>query len=203
LFSNLFASCSNQRDPQWDAVELTQVWMGARGVTTHTHYDIFHSMFLFHYYHSSNPSWSSLLYLLVRVVDFYVQIYGQKKFTLSYPGNARALYLYPVTHARYRQSQLDFTKPPPSDRPMSDAARKVYMRQYRASRPLPTDENDRMTELSIEQQEEERLMPDAWWSTFDKWEQAEAITTVLQPGEMLYVIITLVCTFVRLLLVVD
>ena len=56
------------------------VWMGCKGVTTHTHYDMSHNL--------------------------YVQLFGRKRFILFPPGAASALYLFPKSHPSHRSSQV-------------------------------------------------------------------------------------------------
>lgn len=56
------------------------VWMGCQGVTTHTHYDVSHNL--------------------------YVQLYGRKRFVLFPPGAASAVYLFPKSHPSHRSSQV-------------------------------------------------------------------------------------------------
>lgn len=64
---------------------LSSIWMGHAGVTAHTHYDRSH--------------------------NFFVQIYGTKRFILFPPSQAESLYLYPALHPHYHQSQIDFDNP--------------------------------------------------------------------------------------------
>jgi hypothetical protein len=59
----------------------TNVWIGPGGATTFTHYDIFY--------------------------NFYVQLYGKKRFILFSPDHAPNLYLYPFLHPGAQQSQVD------------------------------------------------------------------------------------------------
>eukprot|EP01112_Ceratiomyxa_fruticulosa_P011645 TRINITY_DN3178_c0_g1_i1.p1 TRINITY_DN3178_c0_g1~~TRINITY_DN3178_c0_g1_i1.p1 ORF type:complete len:217 (+),score=50.42 TRINITY_DN3178_c0_g1_i1:681-1331(+) len=61
----------------------SNLWIGAGGVTAHAHYDSFH--------------------------NFFVQLYGKKKFLLSPPSQWESLQLYPRLHPFYRQSQLNFS----------------------------------------------------------------------------------------------
>lgn len=63
----------------------TNAWLGPGGATTHTHYDI-----------SQN---------------FYIQIYGTKRFVLFPPSEYSNLYLYPFVHPGAQQSQVSFDNP--------------------------------------------------------------------------------------------
>ena len=61
------------------------VWIGSRGVVAHAHLD--------------------------SVYNFYVQIYGRKRFVLFPPRLFETLKLYPKLHPRNGQSQINFTAP--------------------------------------------------------------------------------------------
>jgi hypothetical protein len=64
---------------------ITNVWMGSKGSTAALHHDPFD--------------------------NFFVQIYGSKKFTLFSPDLQHALYVYPKTHPSSRQSQVNIDEP--------------------------------------------------------------------------------------------
>jgi len=80
-FDYLVEIMPSDRDLSKDSAILT-VWIGGGGTTTHTHYDAFH--------------------------NFFVQLYGRKRFLLFPPSAHSLLYLYPNAHPSYRQSQLNF-----------------------------------------------------------------------------------------------
>lgn len=63
---------------------MTNLWIGGPGITAHSHYDSNH--------------------------NYYVQLYGYKRFLLSPPSQLRHFYLYPSAHPSFRQSQVNFTK---------------------------------------------------------------------------------------------
>lgn len=63
------------------AMQSVNFWIGTKGVTSSTHYDNYN--------------------------NFFVQIYGEKRFLLAAPTSWRALPLYPSFHPSYRQSQID------------------------------------------------------------------------------------------------
>jgi len=64
---------------------VTIVWFGPQGATTHTHYDISH--------------------------NFYVQLYGEKRFLLFPPSALQNLYLFPLLHPGAQASQVDLENP--------------------------------------------------------------------------------------------
>jgi hypothetical protein len=68
------------------------VWMGSAGVTSAAHYDAVH--------------------------NFYVQIYGHKRFVLLPPASDRVLYTYPRLHPSARQSQIAFHRPDTAQFPL-------------------------------------------------------------------------------------
>ncbi len=45
------------------------------------------------------------------VDNFYVQLYGRKRFVLFPPMYHRSFYIYPRSHPNSRQSQVDFSTP--------------------------------------------------------------------------------------------
>lgn len=59
------------------------LWIGRRGITTHTHYDA--------------------------TFNFFVQLQGKKRFTLFPP--SEPIYLYPCLHPHYGHSQIDIANP--------------------------------------------------------------------------------------------
>ncbi|KAL5473959.1 hypothetical protein EMCRGX_G028528 [Ephydatia muelleri] len=59
------------------------LWIGRRGITTHTHYDA--------------------------TFNFFVQLQGKKRFTLIPP--SEPMYLYPCLHPHYGHSQIDIAEP--------------------------------------------------------------------------------------------
>jgi hypothetical protein len=59
------------------------LWMGSKGVTAQTHFDMVYNIFL--------------------------QVYGTKKFILFPPENCFAMYIFPRVHPQVRQSQVDFS----------------------------------------------------------------------------------------------
>eukprot|EP01119_Soliformovum_irregulare_P012952 TRINITY_DN3400_c0_g1_i3.p1 TRINITY_DN3400_c0_g1~~TRINITY_DN3400_c0_g1_i3.p1 ORF type:complete len:465 (-),score=105.57 TRINITY_DN3400_c0_g1_i3:144-1538(-) len=61
------------------------IWMGQKGVSANTHYDIEY--------------------------NFYVQIYGEKRWTIWPPESHWDMYLSPRLGPNYRQSQVDFNAP--------------------------------------------------------------------------------------------
>lgn len=61
------------------------LWIGKPGVTAHAHYDATH--------------------------NFFVQLFGRKRFLLFPPREHIYLYLYPRHHPYFRQSQVDFNDP--------------------------------------------------------------------------------------------
>lgn len=61
---------------------VTNIWFGGKNSTAQCHYDVAH--------------------------NFFIQIYGRKKFLLLEPTSWKFLYLYPSLHPSYRQSQLNF-----------------------------------------------------------------------------------------------
>lgn len=63
---------------------ITNVWMGSKGSTAAVHHDPFD--------------------------NFFVQIYGSKRFTLFPPEVQHALYVYPKTHPASRQAQVNLNK---------------------------------------------------------------------------------------------
>jgi lysine-specific demethylase 8 len=63
----------------------TNVWIGGGGATSHCHFDVYH--------------------------NFYIQIYGRKRFLLFPPEEHTNLYLYPYLHPASLQSQVDFENP--------------------------------------------------------------------------------------------
>lgn len=63
---------------------ITNVWMGSKGSTAAVHHDPFD--------------------------NFFVQIYGSKRFTLFPPEVQHALYVYPKTHPASRQAQVNINK---------------------------------------------------------------------------------------------
>ncbi|KAJ1500730.1 hypothetical protein HMI54_010592, partial [Coelomomyces lativittatus] len=67
-----------------DIEPIKMVWIGAKGVTAHTHYD--------------------------SLYNFFIQLHGHKTFLLSPPSAYNSLYLYPTIHPSYRQSQVDFER---------------------------------------------------------------------------------------------
>lgn len=71
-------------------LDMTEVmiWMAHEGVTANTHYDRSH--------------------------NFFVQVVGQKKWTLYPPSAFFQLYMYPHHHVHYHQTQVDYEEPNPS-----------------------------------------------------------------------------------------
>lgn len=63
----------------------TQIFMGHSGVIAQTHHDRSH--------------------------NFFVQIYGRKRFLLFPPSEWEGLYLYPYLHPHYQQSQVEWENP--------------------------------------------------------------------------------------------
>jgi len=64
---------------------ITNVWMGSKGSTAALHHDPFD--------------------------NFFVQIYGRKKFTLFSPDLHHSFYVYPKTHPASRQAQVNIDEP--------------------------------------------------------------------------------------------
>ena len=60
------------------------VWLGMVNVTSNLHYDASY--------------------------NFYVQLYGHKRFVLYPPAATKHLYLYPMMHHSFRQSQIDMAR---------------------------------------------------------------------------------------------
>jgi hypothetical protein len=60
-------------------------WMGSANTTTHTHYDVDH--------------------------NFFVQLFGRKRFTIFAPSESANLYLFPEMHPRARKSQVTLEHP--------------------------------------------------------------------------------------------
>jgi ribosomal protein L16 Arg81 hydroxylase len=60
---------------------MVNTWMGSAGSIAPLHHDPFD--------------------------NFFIQVYGRKRFLLFPPADHRNLYVYPKTHARNRQSQVD------------------------------------------------------------------------------------------------
>lgn len=65
------------------------LWMGSKGAYTNAHYDSVH--------------------------NFYLQIYGTKRFFLFPPAALEELYLFPRVHPNARQSRIDFNVPPDAE----------------------------------------------------------------------------------------
>jgi hypothetical protein len=65
------------------------LWIGRAGIVTHTHYDC--------------------------TFNFFVQLHGRKRFTLSPPDSP--MYLYPCLHPHYGHSQVDILGPNPTTFP--------------------------------------------------------------------------------------
>jgi hypothetical protein len=68
-----------------DSTRVTNVWMSNAGVIAPLHHDPFE--------------------------NFFVQIYGTKRFYLFPPAEWHRLYLYPKTHPRHRQAQVNINDP--------------------------------------------------------------------------------------------
>eukprot|EP01080_Neovahlkampfia_damariscottae_P012283 gene12283-5866_t len=81
--------------PQFTSIN---VWLG-KNVITHAHYD---------------PT-----------ANFYVQLYGKKKFILFPPEQYKNLYLHPFAHPKDRQSEVDFENPNKELFPLFGGARGI------------------------------------------------------------------------------
>lgn len=81
---------------------VTQLWLGAAGLTTHLHYDT-----------SDN---------------FFVQVTGHKRFLLFPPSSSRALYLFPYLHPMHQSSQVDLLRPDLAEFPLFREAHALEVR---------------------------------------------------------------------------
>lgn len=73
------------KNSESDYSSSTNLFIGHSGVIAQTHYDRSH--------------------------NFFVQVYGKKRFLLAPPSEWKTLYLYPHLHPHYQQSAVDWDSP--------------------------------------------------------------------------------------------